>query len=207
MSFLLALIPAPIRGAVEGALLFALAASIACGAVYLHHSGYKAGAASVQSQWGAQKLADANAYAQALAKADAQNRQQQAQWEQKLAAASTQYQEALRNVETKHTAALAALRAGTLRLRDPGAGAGQDGSGAVPNPATGASRRDGSAPGELSGPSSGVLSGNASEFILGLAAEADEVAERLGACQAVVQADRAVLQSSPTPTATSDKPD
>lgn len=199
MSFLLALIPAPIRGAVEGALLFALAASIACGAVYLHHSGYKAGAASVQSRWDAQKLADANAYAQALAKADAQNRQQQAQWEQKLAAASSQYQEALRNVETKHTAALAALRAGTLRLRDPGAGTGQDGSGAMSDVATSTSRRDGDASGELSGPSS--------EFLLGLAAEADEVAERLGACQAVVQADRAVLQSSPTPMATSDKPD
>lgn len=188
MSFLLALIPAPIRGAVEGAFLFALAAGIGLGAIYLHHSGYKAGAASVQAQWDAQKLADANAYAQALAKADAQARQQQTQWEQKLAAASTQYQEALRNVETKHTAALAALRAGTLRLRDPGAATGQDGNGAVPNAATGAGRRDGGTSGELSGPSS--------EFLLGLAAEADEVAERLGACQAVVQADRAVLHSN-----------
>lgn len=185
MSFLLALIPAPIRGAVEGALLFALAAGIATGAIYLHHAGYKAGAASVQTRWDAQKLVDANAYAQTLEKVDAQHRQQQAQWEQQLAAASTQYQEDKHNVEKQRDAAIAALRAGTLRLRDPGATPTVAvGGSAVPNTAASAGGRAAGGGAELSRASS--------EFLLGIAADADEIVQRLTACQAVVRADRAI---------------
>jgi prophage endopeptidase len=98
---------------------------------------------------------------------------------QSLAAISTDYERKINEATQLRAADRAALRAGSLRLRDPGRPVG-DGSGA--QFAAGTGRCDGRAPGELST--------EAAEFLLGLASDADDVAEQLAACQRVVTADR-----------------
>ena len=54
----------------------------------------------------------------------------------------------------------------------------------------GAGRRDGGASGELPAAPAGLLSGEASEFLVNLAADADDVARQLAACQQVIINDR-----------------
>lgn len=77
---------------------------------------------------------------------------------------------------------IADYRAGTLRLRDPGA-VRQPTNGSQSGTATAAPCRcDGATPSELSGA--------AGEFLLDLTREADEVAHQLEACQAVITSDR-----------------
>lgn len=84
-----------------------------------------------------------------------------------------------RRVQAEHD--VAAVRAGALRLRDPGAKPAAC-PGAVPSAAPAASVGDGPAPGELSR--------ELDEFLVSEANRADAVAIQLGACQAVVLSDR-----------------
>lgn len=77
----------------------------------------------------------------------------------------------------------AAARAGTVRLRDPGARQDACPSGAA---------ETGPAPGKRDGPATAELSGAAADFLLGLTGEADEVVRQLTACQALVLEDRKV---------------
>jgi prophage endopeptidase len=99
-----------------------------------------------------------------------------------LAAISTHYEKELGDANKRREADHAAVRAGTLRLRDPNT-AGLRACGSVmPETSPRAGGRDGRAPGELSGA--------AAEFLLDLAHDADNVARQLAACQGVVTADR-----------------
>jgi hypothetical protein len=90
------------------------------------------------------------------------------------------YQDKLHEKDATHDRDLAAVRAGTLRLRDASAKCPS----AVPA-GTGTSSGDGETGAELS-PA-------ATEFLLGLADDADGVALQLGACQAVIENDRKVV--------------
>lgn len=101
-----------------------------------------------------------------------------------LAAISTDYQGRLTDANKQRATDAAAVRAGTLRLRDPyPAGLRACGSVAAETGA-GAGGRDGRAAGELSAEITGDL--------FELVDDADRLAEQLGACQRVVQADRAM---------------
>lgn len=101
-----------------------------------------------------------------------------------LAAISTDYERKLSDANKQRTVDAAAVRSGSLRLRDPGS-LGLRACGSLSAEASaGAGKRDGGAPGELSG----LLA----EFLISEANRADEVAIQLRACQAVVVSDRAV---------------
>jgi prophage endopeptidase len=100
-----------------------------------------------------------------------------------LAAAAAFYeQEKKRALEAKDRA-IADLRAGALRLRDPHATACPSSPGTAGGATTSPGERDGGAPGRLSR--------EAAEFLLGEATRANEVVHQLAACQAVVRSDRA----------------
>lgn len=99
---------------------------------------------------------------------------------QALADVSTDYQRRINEANQVRAADRAALRAGTLRLRDPDGAA--DCRGAAAQAGAGTAGRDGRAPGELSPAATG--------FLLELASDADDVARQLAACQRVVIEDR-----------------
>jgi len=83
---------------------------------------------------------------------------------------------------------IAAVVAGTIKLRDPGqTAAGADSGGQRPGSEAGASA------GKCDGRAGGQLSPAASRFLLELANEADDVTRQLGSCQAVINADRATI--------------
>lgn len=91
-----------------------------------------------------------------------------------MLAASRTYQEGLRNERAKKDRAIADNRAGTLRLRDPGAKYALG-----PNPVPG----DGPAARRCDAAGGADLSSEAAEFLIGEASRADEVARQLTACQ------------------------
>jgi hypothetical protein len=95
-----------------------------------------------------------------------------------LAAASADYQRRLSHVDSIRRADAAALRAGTLVLRDPDAPGLRAGRGCLPAASP--------APGGSDGAEAGRLSPAAAGFLLGLAADADQVAEQLAGCQAAI---------------------
>ena len=99
-----------------------------------------------------------------------------------LATVSSDYERKLSDANKQRAADAVALRAGTLRLRDPSAAGTHACGGLGIEVGAGAGRRDGGAPGELSA--------TASEFLLELASDADDVVRQLAACQAVVVKDR-----------------
>ena len=100
-----------------------------------------------------------------------------------LSAISTAYEGKLKNAKDQDTADVAAVRARTIVLRDPGSRSACPAGGAVSSPAASTGGRDGSGLGELSPVASG--------FLLSKADSADALVSQLTACQAVVQADRA----------------
>lgn len=150
--------------------------------LWVDHRGYARGAAATEAAWQAreaEELARANAE---IEKLNREARARELAYAMDLEAVASDYEKDLRNAKSSRDAAVAALRAGTLILRDPAArqGAGAGGPGEAP---AGAGLRV--------GPAGGVLSPAASGFLLELAAEADAVVLQLHACQGVVQADRA----------------
>ncbi|MRD73317.1 hypothetical protein HCX48_00365 [Rhodocyclus tenuis] len=115
-------------------------------------------------------------------------RAQEREHAQDMAAASATYQEDLKHEKAAKDRAVADLRSGALRLRDPFVAACPDaaaGGGAGPAGA-GSGGGDGEARAELSV--------EASEFLVSLASEADEVVHQLTACQSVVEADRKIYR-------------
>lgn len=100
------------------------------------------------------------------------------------------YERQLTDAKTRHAADVAAIRAGTLRLRDPAAAPVPACAGAAAEIGPGAGRRDGGTTGQLPAAPAGLLSGDASEFLVDLATDADDVARQLAACQQVIVEDR-----------------
>ena len=86
------------------------------------------------------------------------------------------------NEKLKTEERVRAARAGTLRLRDPGATACQTSGSALPGAGAGTGQRD--------GPGNGGLSGDAAEFLLKLTGRCNDVRDTLNACQRIVEEDR-----------------
>jgi len=153
---------------------------------------YDAGVTTERAAWTAREnteLAQANAQIQKL---EEDARTVERQHVEDLAEISANYQQELQDANDQKDRALADLRSGALQLRDPDAAAGQ-GTAVCPSTATaaGTGGRDGAAQGHLSAA--------ASEFLLGLASDADQVAQQLTACQAIIASDRrqAAQQAEP----------
>jgi len=121
------------------------------------------------------ELAEANSKIKTL---EEQYRAQEQLHAERLAEISGQYQKDLKHAKTEKDRIIAGLRGGTFRLRIPVADAYQAGGSGAAETASAASGRDGAARGELS-PA-------AAEFLVGLAAECDEVAHQLAAAQRVI---------------------
>lgn len=101
-----------------------------------------------------------------------------------LAVISTDYERKLTHANEQRAADVAAVRVGTIRLRDPNPPGLRACGSIAPETGAGTSGRDGRAPGELSE--------QAAEFLYGFANDADDIVRQLGACQRVVAADRAL---------------
>ena len=129
----------------------------------------------------ARELDTAQAVAERVQVLQLQARTAEQRHAQALADVSTDYQRRINEANHVRAADRAALRAGTLRLRDPDSTAAGCGDPAA-QAGAGAAGRDGRAPGELSAAAAG--------FLLELASDADDVARQLAACQRVVEADR-----------------
>lgn len=125
-------------------------------------------------------IATAAATADRIQQLNAQARATERRHAQAMADISATHQRSLTDAQNQLKADRAALRAGTLRLRDPAHPA--DCRSASPQAGPTAARRDDASPGELSG--------EAAEFLLDLATDADIVAHQLEACQRVIKSDR-----------------
>lgn len=145
-------------------------------------SGRMDGTKITTAKWQAIERQNEQEAAQKLAAAQARADRIQASNQEAMVAASQTYQEELQHVTQSKDRIIADLRAGAVRLRDPGTRY-EIGIHPVPEARPGAGRCDDEAGGELSEPTA--------EFLVGLAAEADAVVHQLAACQAVVEADRA----------------
>lgn len=98
-----------------------------------------------------------------------------------LAALDRQRRQEEQDAKRQHERDVAAVRAGTLRLRDRGATSCPAVSGQRPGPEAGAaaSKRDAEAGTQLSD--------QAAEFLLGLTSEADDIARQLATAQALIE--------------------
>lgn len=154
------------------------------GGLWLYgESRYQEGVRAERGEWNGRKVAELEAANAEIVRLNAAAREAETWHVNALSSLSTRYQVTLKNAQERHSNDLAAVRAGTLRLRDPDAPLRLDACrdpGAAPGAGTGG--LDGAAPGELSRA--------AAEFLLDFAADADGVAEQLSGCQAVIAADR-----------------
>lgn len=128
----------------------------------------------------AQRKADAQVATTLAAAQDRVNMIQQAS-QQAMIEASQTYQKELQNVTRIKNKTISDLRAGAVRLRDPGKYA--LGPNPMPKTGTGTSGHNGEAGGDISEQSA--------EFLLSLAAEADAIVHQLNACQKIIIQDRA----------------
>lgn len=167
------------KGFAQVYLIAAVAALVAIGGAYAW--GRTDGRTIERAAW---EKRDNDALRSANAEIDAAHRklrEQERSAAERLAQVSAEYQKEVSNAREETRRRVAAVAAGTLRLRDPAA-SNQTCADRVPDAPAAAERRDGA--------EAGYLSGTAAQFLLELTAEADEVARQLAACQAVVRQDR-----------------
>lgn len=177
--------PIPLPYRILAVVLLWLVSLIAVG-VWQHH----AGAVGERVTWQAKEVTEqATAAAQFKALSDAYRAAEQDN-AAKMAALAADYERKLTDANKQRAADIAAVRAGAIRLRDPNAAivsACRD-TPAQAGPAAG--RGDGAAPGQLPPAPAGLLSDQTSEWLIDFAADADDVARQLGACQQVIIRDR-----------------
>ena len=143
----------------------------------------EAGHVAERVEWQGREVTELTAANAAIKALEESARATEAAHSVALSTIATNYEGKLSNATKQRSADLAAIRAGTLRLRDPGAGGKCPSGDPMPGIA--------SATGVGNGRSAGELSQRASEFLVGEASRADSVAEQLAACQQVVRSDRA----------------
>ena len=160
------------------AILLAVAGAFAGG----EFDGRKTGAQSERTAWQTKDNAELAAANAKILQMEATARASEQAHAQAQADISTTYQKELQNAQAQRQKDVAAARSGALRLRDPGAITQQTCGGAAGQAATGASGRD--------GPADPGLSPSATEFLLTQADRSDAIVRQLGACQAVILADR-----------------
>lgn len=183
MGYAMNMIPLPYRIAIVAALW--LSSLVAVG-LWQRHDGIATVDAKWQAREAKQQAAAAARYRtlyDAYRKAEQDNAAA-------LAAISTKLEKERTDATRQHAADIAAIRAGAVRLRDPGAAAMPACRGATAETGSGPGRSDGATTGELSAAPAGLLSGQTSEFLVDLAADADDVARQLAACQQVIINDR-----------------
>lgn len=151
--------------------------------LWVDHRGYARGAAATEAAWQAREAKELAAANFEIDRLNLEARAREAAYAMDLEAVASDYEKDLRNAKRSRDDAVAALRVGTLVLRDPGAARQGAGAGSHGEAPAGAGLRV--------GPAGGILSPAAAGFLLDLAAEADTVVLQLHACQGVVQADRA----------------
>lgn len=163
----------------------ALALVLAGGVVWLDQSAYQRGQRDERLAWQAAAGRQATEVAARRSRDEQAVRRREAEHAAALAAIDRAGQERIRNVEIENGRLRAALRAGDVRLRVPAGGVGLA-AGEAGAAGTGAGRGDACTGGELS-PA-------LADDLFALVADADAVAEQLGRCQAVIRADRELVQ-------------
>ena len=144
------------------------------------YKGYRLGGDSVRAEYAQRDIAAANEAAAQTKRLQDEYRAKEQASAVALAAVSKDYQGRLTDAQAKTALALNAIRSGSVRFRDPGTEANR---GCPAEAATATAGRNGAESGRL-------LSQDAAIFLTDLAAEADRNTIQLGACQAVVAADR-----------------
>ncbi len=166
--------------------IYALVAAAALGALWYAYTtidgrGYERGKSAVEADYvkrDNKALKDALDRVQTL---QAEIRAREASHQAAVAALSEKHQQEKVHAKRQHDRDLAAVRAGTLKLRDPGATATAAQCDRSPErPPAAASGGDHAAAGS-------ELSGAASEFLLSLMHEADGVVGQLTAAQALIR--------------------
>lgn len=142
----------------------------------------------VTAEYAKRDLKAATDYAQKEREITEKYRAQESSWQQQFVAASRSYQKGLANAETAKLAALAAVDAGTLRLRDPSGNRETCGDNASKTTA-GSSGNNGGSGGELSP--------KLTQFLIGEATRADEIVSQLSACQQILVLERQELPPVP----------
>lgn len=158
-----------------GALVFVGALT---GAYFYGHSN---GVDSERVVWQAKEIKATQEADKALADAQDKVNSLQSQYANNLAVISGNYQQELKNVSATKDRTIAALRAGAIRLRDPGTHYTLSPN-ALPGSTAPTSGCDGQA--------TSRLSDTTSEFLVREASHADAIVEQLNACQAVIIKDR-----------------
>jgi murein L,D-transpeptidase YcbB/YkuD len=160
-----------------GKLAIAVIVILALAASYLQ--GRKDGGAIVRVDYAARDLKAANDYAQKEREITEAYRKKEGEWSQQVAAVGKKLQVERSNHETTKVASLAAIDAGTLRLRlSDSADCKAAGSG-TPAPSSATSRSNGDAEGRFLGKAD-------SAFLVAEASRADQVVIQLQACQQVL---------------------
>lgn len=183
MGYAMNLIPLPYRIAIVAALW--LCSLVAVGWWQRHD-----GIATVEAKWQAREAKQQAAAADQYKKLYDAYRKAEQDNAVALAAISAKFEKERTDATKQHAADIAAIRAGALRLRDPGAAPVPACRGSTAETGTSSSGCNGGASCEFSGPHARLLSGQTSEFLVDLAADADDVARQLAACQQVIINDR-----------------
>lgn len=139
------------------------------------------GAKLERTEWQTREKKADDAAAEKLAKLTTDKELKEREHASALVTISTQYQGELKNVLTKKDRLIADLRAGTVKLRDPGTSYSLS-----PNPVS----ATGAGAGRCDGDAQTGFSDELVEFLAGEASHADEIVLQLTACQANLSADR-----------------
>ncbi len=158
------------------ALLFWIASVVGSG-IYEHHQGV----ITEDSKWQARELTEQAQASQLILNAENAARKAEQASAQAVNQAQLNYQKGVNDEHAKTVAAVHAVNAGTLRLRDPDA-ALQAGCHSATGTGTDSTGADSSG--------SGDLSKQAARFLLDLTGEADRLAQRLNECEVILQDDR-----------------
>lgn len=151
--------------------------------------GSSVGEAKAEAKWQKRELAINAESEKKIAAANARVLDAERKSADSMASVSKAYQEKLLENENAKDRAIARIRAGSVRLRDPAA-IGESCRNTLPSTGPAPSGRDGETRAELPVETVGVLSGGASEFLIGEASRADKIVEQLTSCQAIVEAYR-----------------
>lgn len=170
-------------GAEGGFVIGYLVAAVVCVGVLAgaYLKGRSDGGAIVRSEYAQRDLKAAQDYAAKEKSLQEAYRAKEANWQERFVSASRTYQKGLASAHTQRLADIAAIDAGTLRLRDPGTDSKACGSQAA-STASNSSGHHGS--------EGAYLSSKAAGFLLGLTAEADSVVLQLSACQQILRNER-----------------
>jgi prophage endopeptidase len=166
---------------IRALIVAALVAAVLGGIAWYGSGRYDAGEAAERAEWTKRENAELTTANAKILKLTNEARATETRHAADLVAIATRYEKEKTRVLKQTQADVAAVRAGTLVLRDPGRTArqdpGRDPGGAT---ATAASVGDGAAGSQLSSTSA--------EFLLELANEADAVVVQLTAAQEVIRA-------------------